>query len=101
MRFHSMPKRNNYIDEKNDLNYIKQKKKTIVNFHEFEEIINEYRRNNKINDSKIKNYEDNKKSNSFRKISYDNKEKDKSKIVNADSKTRLVFDSDNNFQISL
>ena len=100
LRFHSMPKRNNYIDEKNDLNYIKQKKKPNVNFHEFEEIINEYRRNNKINDSKIKNYEDNKKNNSFRKISYDNKEKDKSKIVNADSKTRLVFDSDNNFQLA-
>ena len=51
-----------------------------------------------MNDSKITN-EDN-KNDSFRKSTSDIKDKDRSKIINADSKTRLVYDSDNNFQLA-
>ena len=92
-------RKNNFIDESDIYNKAKKQKiKPKVNVHEFEEIIRAYRKNNRMNDSKITN-EDN-KNDSFRKSTSDIKDKDRSKIINADSKTRLVYDSDSNFQLA-
>ena len=48
-------------------------------------------------DNLLKNTNSN--NNSFRK-SFESKDKEKGKIINADSKTRLVYDDDSNFQIA-
>ncbi len=93
-------RKNNFIDESDIYNKAKKQKiKPKVNIHEFEQKIRAYRKNNRMNESKITN-EDN-KNDSFRKSTSDIKEKDRSKIINADSKTRFVYDSDNNFQLAL
>jgi hypothetical protein len=48
-------------------------------------------------DNLLKNTNSN--NNSFRK-SFESKDKEKGKIINADSKTRLVYDDDSNFQLA-
>ena len=91
LKLRSTPLNNNYL---NNTDLIKQRKPN-VNYFEYEKLIKSYMKSNK--DNLLKNTNSN--NNSFRK-SFESKDKEKGKIIKADSKTRLVYDDDSNFQLA-
>ncbi len=105
LKNYSSPLTNNYINSNDNTRYNtyrETKRKPNVNYFEYDNLIKSYMKNQKDGLLKGNNKnKDNSINNSFRK-SYDTNENNKNsgKVIKADSKTRLVYDDDSNFQLS-
>ena len=105
LKNNSSPLTNNYINSNDNTRYNTNrdtKRKPNVDYFEYENLIRSYMKNKKDNLLKGNNKnKDNSINNSFRK-SYESNENNKNsgRVVKADSKTRLVYDDDSNFQLS-
>ena len=105
LKNYSSPLTNNYINSNDNTRYNtyrETKRKPNVNYFEYDNLIKSYMKNQKDGLLKGNNKnKDNSINNSFRK-SYDSNDNNKNsgKVIKADSKTRLVYDDDSNFQLS-